>query len=271
MNFTRDEFRLRDISARAIVRHITVHPGQTRADLIARLALPRSTVISLVHRLLHDGWLMEREGAWARQRGRRSAELHLRPDRLMLLGVELGVQGVRAVAISLTGEMLAEAACEHGENPTATGALDTAVRLLLDIRKRSERQDHQVAGIGIGVPGPVDEASGCTSGVPALGWGPLAVARLVKERLRGLPLEEAPLYVQNDVEVAAAGEREFGARPSGDIALGAAAFARHRIVQPFKEPTRLPTLVARYGRRYNAPAVIEEPARPREPAVEAIC
>mgnify|MGYP002653293145 CR=1 FL=1 len=49
MKFTGDEFRLRDISCRAIVKHLCDHPGQTRAGLAQQLALlNRTPVVALV-------------------------------------------------------------------------------------------------------------------------------------------------------------------------------------------------------------------------------
>jgi predicted NBD/HSP70 family sugar kinase len=188
----------------------------------------------------------------------------------MLLGVELGVHGMRAVATSLTGDVIAEASCAHAEARDALTALDAAVRLLREVHERAATPERHLAGMGISVPGTVDESSGCLSGVPALGWGQLAVARLMRERLRGLPLETVPLYVQSAAEVAVAGAREFRGLQSADIAVGAAAFARHRLVVPFKAPARLPALVARYGHRYNAPAATDASAGLRELVAEAV-
>lgn len=68
--------------------------------------------------------------------------------------------------------------------------------------------DHNgVSGIGIGVPGPVDSERGIAVHAANLGWKDLGLRDAIAERL----LRPLPIYVENDVNVGAIGERLFGA------------------------------------------------------------
>lgn len=264
MKFTGDEFRLRDISCRAIVKLVCLQPGQTRASLAQALALPKSSVISLVRQLLHDGWLQELDCCVSSGlRGRRAALLHLRPDRLCLLGVALDGDGMCAVATTLTGEVLAEAGCQPG-NARETGAsLDAMARLLCQLHQQVQAPDRRVVAIGIDVPGQVHDGGGGLVDAQPLAWQRVPAARLLKERLRGLPLQDVPLHLRGQAQPAGPMQGSFShatlARCPARLApaVDAAGFARHRMLHPLKPPSRLPALVARYGHRYSAPVLHE--------------
>lgn len=261
MRFTGEEFQLRDLGCQAIIRQLCVAPGQTRAGLAERLQLSRPTVAALVRRLLERGWLVEHDGVPDGRRGRCSQRLHLRSDRLALLGAAVGAAGVHVVASALTGEVLAQARCDATADVDA--CLDATARLLLSAQQRAGATGRRVVSIGVGLPGPVDEGRGCLGMAAAAAWRQLPVARLLTRRLRGTALQDMPLCLQSDAHVAALGEQQFGGRAlqgaaalhdDKAVALGAAAFARHRLVHPLKAPTRLALLLARYGHRYHSPA-----------------
>lgn len=74
---------------------------------------------------------------------------------------------------------------------------------------------HQsVRGIGIGVPGPVDPERGIALHAANLGWKNVSLRDAITERLS----PQLPVYIDNDVNAGALGERLFGA------ALGSPSF-----------------------------------------------
>ena len=104
---------LKDINRMALVRYLCAKPGLSRADLASAVGLTKSTVTMLVRELLAEGWLIEREIVATGDLGRRPTPLFIDPARLLLLGAELGVDSVRVVATSLTGDVLAR--CRAGQ------------------------------------------------------------------------------------------------------------------------------------------------------------
>lgn len=193
----------------ALVRHLCANPGLSRADLASAVGLTKSTVSLLVRELLAEGWLIEREVVATGDLGRRPTPLFIDPHRLLLLGVEVGVESLRVVATSLTGEVLARTVSAHGPALTAQACIGTVSAALLKLRKQLDNGAHQIIGIGVGLPGGVDEASGTLHFAPNLGWRDVAFGAQLAESLQGTALADVPLFLQNEADVAALGEMEF--------------------------------------------------------------
>ncbi len=211
MQLTADQHLLKDLNRMAIVRQLSAWPGQSRAALAEALQLTKSTVSSLTRELIAEGWLLEREVVATGELGRRPTPLFVDPGRLVLLGAELGVDGVNVVATSLTGDVLARARSPLDASRDAHLALVRAAKLMLQVHARLDTPAQRVIGIGIGLPGAVDEARGHLHFAHNLGWRDLPAGRRLAEHLRATPLQGVPLFVQNDADMAVMGELEFGA------------------------------------------------------------
>jgi predicted NBD/HSP70 family sugar kinase len=210
---------LKDINRMALVRHLCAHPGLSRADLAPAVGLTKSTVSLLVRELIAEGWLIEREVVATGDLGRRPTPLFIDPTRLLLLGAEVGIEGVRAVGTSLTGEVLATAVAGYGSAKSAKACIATVATALLKVRKQLDESDHRIIGIGVGLPGGVDEASGVLNFAPNLGWRDVPVGALLAEKLSGTSLAGVPTFLQNEADVAALGEHEFNPTPASDPLL----------------------------------------------------
>lgn len=211
-----DQHLLKDLNRMAIVRHLSAWPGQSRAALAEALQLTKSTVSALVKELIAEGWLLEREVVATGELGRRPTPLFVDPGRLVLLGAELGVDGVSVVATSLTGDVLARARSPLDAERDPHLALVRTAKLLAQLHARLDTPAQRVIGIGVGLPGAVDEALGHLHFAHNLGWRNLPVGRLLGEHLRPTALQAVPLFVQNEADVAALGELEFGLETTPD-------------------------------------------------------
>lgn len=208
---------LKGINRMALVRRLCAQPGLSRADLAQAVGLTKSTVSLLVRELLEEGWLVEREIVATGDLGRRPTPLFIDPTRLLLLGAEVGIDGVRVVATSLTGEVLARTVSSYGAAHTAKACLASLSAALLKLRRQLDAKTHRIIGIGIGLPGGVDEHTGVLNFAPNLGWRDVPFAADLAERLEDTPLEGVPLFVQNEADVAALGELEFNTAPSDPL------------------------------------------------------
>lgn len=200
---------LKDINRMALVRYLCAKPGLSRADLASAVGLTKSTVTMLVRELLAEGWLIEREIVATGDLGRRPTPLFIDPARLLLLGAELGVDSVRVVATSLTGDVLARAVTSHGSSKSAKTCVGNLAAAMLKVRKQLDEHEHRIIGIGVGLPGGVDEARGTLNFAPNLQWRDVPVGSMLVEKLADSTLAGIPLYLQNDADVAAIGEMEF--------------------------------------------------------------
>lgn len=211
---TADQHLLKDLNRMAIVRQLSASPGQSRAALAEALQLTKSTVSALTKELIAEGWLLERAVVATGELGRRPTPLFVDPGRLVLLGAELGLDGVHVVATSLTGDVLARARSPLDADRDAHLALVRAAKLLVQVHARLDTPAQRVIGIGIGLPGGVDEQRGHLHFAHNLGWRDLPVGRLLLEHLRPTALQGVPLFVQNEADVAALGELEFAGADS---------------------------------------------------------
>ena len=209
---------LKVINRMTLVRHLCAHPGLSRADLAGAVGLTKSTVSLLVRELVAEGWLVESDVVATGDLGRRPTPLFIDPARLLLLGAEVGIESVRVVATSLTGELRACAVASYGASRTAKACIATLATALLKVRKQLDASQ-QILGLGVGLPGGVNEARGVLNFAPNLGWRDIPVGVLLAEKLRDTLLDGVPLFLQNEADVAALGELEFNPSPASDPLL----------------------------------------------------
>ncbi|MFG6413117.1 ROK family protein [Roseateles sp. DC23W] len=202
----------------ALVRRLCVQPGLSRADLAGAVGLTKSTVSLLVRELVAEGWLVESAVVATGDLGRRPTPLFIDPDRLLLLGAEVGIESVRVVATSLTGDLRASATANYGASRTAKACIHSLAAALLKLRRQLDASQ-QVLGIGVGLPGGVNEARGVLHFAPNLGWRDVPFGALLGDKLRDTLLDGVPLFIQNEADVAALGELEFNPTPASDPLL----------------------------------------------------
>jgi len=209
---------LKVINRMALVRHLCANPGLSRADLAGAVGLTKSTVSLLVRELIVEGWLAEREVVATGDLGRRPTPLFIDPDRLLLLGAEVGIESVRVVATSLTGEVRACTVANYGASRTAKACIASLSTALLKLRRQFDA-NQQILGIGVGLPGGVNEARGVLHFAPNLGWRDTPFGSLLAGKLQDTALADVPLFLQNEADVAALGEMEFNPAPASDPLL----------------------------------------------------
>ncbi len=207
MAITGDQRLLKRINRMALVRLVRSRPGLSRADLAEETGLTKSTVSLLAQELIDEGWLQEKEVLVTGSIGRRPTPLCLDGRRLVLLGVELGPEQVRLVALSLAGEMLQEHCLPHAIGCTAQEMLEHLQDGLLQVLAALAADRREVLGLGVGVPGFVSEDGHLDA--PVLGWQGVPLAAMLRERLAAAGVPDILLAIVNGGDAAALGEVEF--------------------------------------------------------------
>ena len=207
---TGDQQLVKRINRSVLLRLTRARPGLSRAQLAEASGLTKSTVSLLTRDLLNEGWLREARSAVASGLGRPSTPLFIDAEAHALIGVEIAVEWVRVVGVSLLGEVLCaneEAASGHAPDAMC----EQAARLVARVFQALVRRGLQVSGIGVGVPGAIDEATGRVRFAPNLGWRELDLLPLLAQALAAAGLPALPVHLQNEADVAALGEYEFAA------------------------------------------------------------
>jgi predicted NBD/HSP70 family sugar kinase len=184
----------------ALLKLIREGDGTTRANLAKRTGLARSTITQRIERLQALGLLKE-VGGNESTGGRPPMRLVFNEDAGLVLAADLGATHSRLAVTNLAGRVLAE---DRGDIEIADGpevVLEWVERRFNGLLAAAGADRDAVAGIGIGVPGPVEHATGLPRNPPIMpGWDGFPIPE------RFVAGFDAPVLVDNDVNIMALGE-----------------------------------------------------------------
>ncbi|MEO3690269.1 ROK family transcriptional regulator [Roseateles paludis] len=210
---TGDQRLVKHINRVALLRLLREVPGLSRAELADRSGLTRSTISLLTKELIDEGWLVEDDAVVTGQLGRRPVPLRLDGCGLALIGAELTPDALRVVTTSIHGEVLESRSAElRDQAPEA--ACRQLVAMVTVLAQHVIQAGQQVLGIGVALPGAVDAARGVLQLAPNIGWRDVPVGERLRAELAGAGLDALPVFCQNEADLAAIGETEFGPRPA---------------------------------------------------------
>jgi len=185
----------------------------SRAEMAEVLGVSRSKVSLEVGRLIELGLLVE-DGLAESDGGRRSSLLRIPRSAGLIACVDLGATSTDVALATLGGEILTHRGepSEIKDGPRVV--LDRAKEMLAGLLLDEGSGPRDVLAAGVGVPGPVEQASGLLKSPPIMpGWD-------------GYPIRSAfadeyavPVFVDNDVNVMALGEHRGGVAKGIDNVL----------------------------------------------------
>jgi len=117
--------------------------------------------------------------------------------------MDIGGTNIRAALVSSSGQIVKRE--QRGTAPVRGFDLIFIDIIEMLTNMMSTTGESEVTGIGIAAPGPLDPKSGVIIQTPNLGWKNVPLKELVRERIR------LPVYVDNDSNMAAFGEKWLGA------------------------------------------------------------
>ncbi|NQX04644.1 ROK family protein [Rathayibacter sp. VKM Ac-2856] len=172
---------------------------RTRADVVAETGLPRAAVSAQLDALIATGLVARRDDAPS-SGGRPAGRVAFDARARSLLAIDLGAAHATVALTDLDGRVLAERreeiAIADGPQVVLGHALDVAAALLDQAPGAGP-----LAGVGVGVPGPVEHATGRPVKPPIMpGWDRFDIPEAVARRL------PVPVLVDNDVNLLALGE-----------------------------------------------------------------
>jgi len=185
---------------------IRVHGPLSRADVARHTQLSVQTVSNLVKELLALR-LVQEGGRRSEGRGAPSTELTINPDGAYAVGMDLDRDHLTGVLVDLAGQVRQRMHMEV-ETPSAAEVLDLMCGMVETMAQRQGLRVDDLAGLGVGVPGPMhrDEAgTGYLVNPKAFpGWHDIPLATWLRDRL------DMPVYLENNALAAAVGERWYG-------------------------------------------------------------
>ena len=183
--------------------HATAKPV-SRAQLTDGLDYSRGKISTEVGLLIEKGLLAE-EGFAQSEGGRRSSLLSIPYSAGLLAAVDVGATSIDVALTTLASNIVSHrnepADVRSGPRPI----LDKIKEILAELIEEEETRSSDVLSIGIGVPGPVEQASGKLTAPPIMpGWDRFPIRDVFAGEYA------APVFVDNDVNVMALGEHWRG-------------------------------------------------------------
>jgi glucokinase len=184
----------------------------SRADIAKRLKISKSTVSALVDELIRLQVVEEiGSGSSTSDGGRRPTHLAFNPKAGYVIGVELGGNQMLLLISDLTGNLVYKA-----KTDTLAGNGDVTSRLIAFMKESvgtSGIPFADIIGIGVAVPGICDINERVILQAPSLNWIQVPLWDVLESEFN------KPVYIDNDVNLAAMGERWIGAGKGVDNLL----------------------------------------------------
>ncbi|MDT7602789.1 MAG: hypothetical protein QOF61_786 [Acidobacteriota bacterium] len=188
---------IRDINRQIVLNYVRERGPISRAEIAQETALQRSTVSLIVDELKSGGLIEEVSGESTG--GRPPTLLSLRTADAVAIGVDLGTRRTIVATSDLAGRVL-----EQEEFPTDPDAQKTISHIIECARRFIAKNGETIEGVGVSLPGLVDQETGTASFIPHFKWRDLEVAKEIKAAL-GLAVT-----ADNDANAAALAELWFG-------------------------------------------------------------
>lgn len=177
--------------------------GTTRSELARLTGFSKSTISNHVETLLAENLVLEGSGF---SRGRKNSHcIYFNADCGCVISVDVGVTSLNVAVCNLVGKPLAASFQEDvdvnlGPHIILNQAITTAQNLL----NHNHIPMTKVFGIGVGIPAPIEFATGRPSQPPLMhgGWGNYPIKETFEEAFG------KPAFVDNDVNIMAMAEYE---------------------------------------------------------------
>ncbi|MEU2757843.1 ROK family transcriptional regulator [Streptomyces albidoflavus] len=185
-----------------VVRAVRLSGSLTQAEIARTTGLSAATVSNIVRELKESGTV---EVTPTSAGGRRARSVSLSGDAGIVIGVDFGHTHLRVAVGNLAHQILAEEAEPLDVGASAEQGFDRAELLVGRLLDATGVDRAKVAGVGLGVPGPIDVASGMLGSTSILpGWSGTQPALALGERIG------VPVAVDNDANLGALGELVWG-------------------------------------------------------------
>lgn len=130
------------------------------------------------------------------------------------IGFDLGGTKMQAVVCDRQFQILARRKKKTRGHEGAEAGFERICGIIDKLLEETQLRRDQIAGIGLGMPGPIDMDHGIVLEAPNLGWKQVPLQEWIEKQY------DCPVAVCNDVDAGVFGEYRFGAASGARTALG---------------------------------------------------
>lgn len=195
-----------------ILTHLRDNGPTSRADL-ARATGLSSAGVTKISATLCDANLLEEAAGKEPALGRPATEMSIRPDGGYVLSIHLSPTQARVAVCNLNLKVFAEDTVSYDLSASVAGIVDTAADLSRQVIASSGIPFGSLLGLGVGVPGSVDEDGRINTHSVLAGWRDVPFARMFEAAL-GLPT-----VIAHNATAIAMAEARYGAWKASESLL----------------------------------------------------
>ncbi len=187
---------------RVVLETIRVFGPLSRAEIARRTSLMFPTVSNIVGEFVQQD-IVRTVGRAKGARGQPAVLVALNQDAAFTFGLHLDRNQIRGLLVDLAGNVRAQEVY-WTEAPSASATFDVFDQMTQRLLDSSGIQHDDVIGAGLVLPGPVDDETQTTAGLPHPEWRDAQIMERLSDLLG------VPVSVERDAQAAALGERLHG-------------------------------------------------------------
>ncbi len=202
-NLTGNNSFLKELNQKTILDLIRVNKVLSKADLSQLTGLSATAVGVIVNKLLEKGYIHQM-GTGESKGGRKPVMLELKPGSFYTAGIDIDVGCMSIVLIDITSKVVCTKQVDMADNLTvdeAAGIIGDGLRKIL---KANAVKQEKLLGIGVSVPGLIENDSQKIMLAPNLGWSGVDLRKHI-------PIaDRLPVFVENEAMASAICENWIG-------------------------------------------------------------
>lgn len=195
--------RMKSINKQHVLNAIRKSGLISRKDLAKKTKLTTGTITNLTEELIRTRWILEK-GSGESEGGRKPILLELNPKAGYAIGLELNTSQMICILSDFQGKFLAtqryRVNLEEGKNKVIGDMALSINQMMQD----NHIERHQVLGIGLAMPGPINDKEGIINPPNLQGWHNTPIREIIEKETA------IKTYVEKETQSAVLGEYWFG-------------------------------------------------------------
>ena len=194
---------MKRLNRSAILELLREQGTLSRAKIARVLSLSPATVTRIVSELMEENLVLE-IGTDDSTGGRRPTLLEFNYAANAIIGVDMGGTHIVGALADLGGNILQKASLPSSSGEGQKDGLEQLIKVIEQLIGNPRLEDQELRGIGIGAPSITLHQEGIVVWAASLGWKDLPLKKILEDRF------QVPVFVENDVNLAALGESWYG-------------------------------------------------------------
>ena len=195
---------LKEANKYLIMQTILQYQPLTIEEIVRRTMVSRPTVLEVIKELQENDYIIK-EGQVKSTGGRPADLILINAEACYAIGVDLEfpIHTTRLAVTNAAKEIIGSKEIHFEDDADASKILEGLMDEIDSIVKQTGISMDKVAGIGLGLPGNVDEPNGVSIHIERIrNWDDIHVRDILEEKFH------VPVYIKNDVHLLAEAERE---------------------------------------------------------------